>query len=111
MPIKLNTDEQAAANIKAIDENAWTPYNAAARYVLEQKKDYDDGPRRSSRSRSRSRRTGSTSWTKAQLLAAKGKYKDAYPLAEKAQELGEKARALLLRRRREEGARRLEGSK
>jgi hypothetical protein len=30
-------------------------------------------------------------WTKAQLLAAKGKHKEAYPLAQRANELGQKS--------------------
>ncbi len=88
--IKVGTDAQAAANIKAMQDNAWRPYTNAARYLLEQKKDYDGGLALVEKSLS-IKEDWLNLWTKAQLLAAKSKYKEAYPLAEKAKTLGEKA--------------------
>jgi hypothetical protein len=90
IPIKAKTDEQAAANIKAMIEGAWQPYNAAARYMLETKKDYDQGLELIDRSIA-VKETWLNVWNKASLLAAKGRFKDAYPLAERANELGQKS--------------------
>ena len=88
--IKVGTDAQAAANIKAMQDTAWRPYSNAARYMLEQKKDYDAGLALVDQSLA-IKEDWLNVWTKAQLLAAKGKRKEAYPLAEKAKTLGEKA--------------------
>jgi hypothetical protein len=57
--------------------------------MLEQKKDYDTGLKLADASITHKEEWFNV-WTKAQLLAAKGNYKDAYPLAQKAQTLGEK---------------------
>jgi tetratricopeptide (TPR) repeat protein len=92
IPIKAHTDEQAAANVKTMTETSWRPYTNAARYMLEQKKDYDAGLSLVDKSLSLKEEWLNV-WTKAQLLAAKGKYKDALPLAEKAAELGKKSDA------------------
>ena len=43
IPIKLNTEAQVAANLTAYSDSAQGPYTNAARYELEQKKDYDAG--------------------------------------------------------------------
>jgi len=90
LPIKAATDEQTVANIKSMEDNAWRPYTNAARYMLETKKDYDAGLALADKSIA-IKEEWLAVWTKAQLLAAKGKYKDAYPIAEKAQELGKKS--------------------
>ncbi len=90
MSIKLATQAQVTANLKALEENAWQPFNAAARYELEQTKNYDAGLKYVDQSL-RVREDWLNVWTKAQLLAAKGKYGEAYPLAQKAQTLGQKA--------------------
>jgi DUF2911 family protein len=90
IPVKLATDDQAAANIKAMAENTWRPYNSAARYLLETKKDYDGGLALVEKSLSL-KEDWLNVWTKAQLLAAKGRFKDALPIAEKAKALGDKA--------------------
>jgi hypothetical protein len=92
LPIKLHTDEQVATNVKAYQENQWVPYNAAARYMLEQKKDYDTGLDYVDKSIA-IKEEWFNDWTKAQLLAAKGKLKDALAMAQKADELGEKGPA------------------
>src|SRR5262249_1050250 len=90
IPIKVNTEAQAAAGIKSMMDNAWMPYNTAARYMLEQKKDFDAGLDLVEKSLTIKEQWFNV-WTKAQLLAAKGKYKEALPLAERTQQLGQKA--------------------
>jgi hypothetical protein len=90
IPIKVDTAAQVAANIKALEGGAWRPWNSAARYMLEARKDYDAGLALVERSLSLKEEWLNV-WTKAQLLAAKGKHKEALPLAEKAQALGQKA--------------------
>jgi hypothetical protein len=90
IPIKLGTDAQVAANLKNMEDNAWSPYNAAANYELNVKKDYDTGLAYAEKS-IKIHETWQNVWTKAQLIAAKGKYKDAISLIQKAQKLGDKA--------------------
>lgn len=87
IPIKANTETQVAANIKGLEEGSWRPYNSAARYLLENKKDYDQALKLVERSLSL-REDWFNVWTKAQLLAAQGKAAAACPLAKKAQALG-----------------------
>lgn len=87
IPIKANTEAQVAANIKGLEEGSWRPYNSAARYLLESKKDYDQALKLVERSLSL-REDWFNVWTKAQLLAAQGKAAAACPLAKKAQTLG-----------------------
>ena len=88
LPIKLNTDVQAMANIKSATEAGWLPYTQAARYMLDTKKDYDAGLALVEKSLA-IKEDWLNVWTKASLLAAKKDYADAYPLAEKAKTLGE----------------------
>ncbi|MCC6807541.1 MAG: DUF2911 domain-containing protein [Deltaproteobacteria bacterium] len=89
VPVKLGTDAQVTAAIKAMEDGAAQPYLSTARYMLEQKKDYDAGLQFVEKALA-IKEDWLAVWTKAQLLAAKGNKKDAYPLAQKAQELGEK---------------------
>ncbi len=88
LPVKLKTGEQAEANIKAAAEGAWQPMNQAARYYLEAK-DYAKGLAAIDKSIA-TQETWLNTWVKAQLLAGSGKFKDALPFAQRAQELGEK---------------------
>lgn len=90
IPVKTNTDAQVQAGIKALEENAWRPYNSAARYLLENKKDLDEAMRLVERSLSL-KEDWFNLWTKAQLLAARGKTAEACPLLQKAKTMGEKA--------------------
>lgn len=90
IPIKAATDAQVAAGIKALENNSWRPYNNAARYLLDSKKDLDQAMSLVDRSLSM-KEDWLNVWTKAQLVAAKGKPAEACPLAQKAQALGEKA--------------------
>jgi hypothetical protein len=87
LPVKLGTDAQVSAGVKSAEETAWAPFNQAARYMLEQKKDYDAGLPLVDRSLAIAE-VWNNDWTKAQLLAAKGNYRQALPLAEKADQLG-----------------------
>lgn len=89
LPIKLDTTNQVATNIQSLQDNAWAPWNAAARYMLENKKDYDAGLKLVERSIAL-KEDWFNLWTKASLLAAKGDYRNAYPLGEKAKQIGEK---------------------
>lgn len=89
MPIAVATDAQVNASLKSFEDEEWRPFNNAARYELESKKDYDAGLRLVDASIAK-KETWLNQWTKAQLLAARGNYKEALPYAQKAQELGEK---------------------
>ncbi len=90
IPIKADTDTQVVAALKGLDENAWRPWNSAARYLMEEKKDLDGAMKHVERSLSL-HEDWLNVWTKAQILAAKGKKKEALALAEKANTLGQKA--------------------
>lgn len=89
IPIKTATEAQVQAGIKAMEDNAWRPYNSAARYLLDSKKEYDRALQLTERSLA-IKEEWLNAWTKAQLLAAKGKAAEACPLALRAKSLGEK---------------------
>ena len=89
IPVTVDTDKQIMTSIGAVLGGSWRPYAVAARYMLENKKDYDTGLKYVEQSLAL-KEDWLNLWIKAELLAAKGDYKDAYPLAEKARELGEK---------------------
>ena len=86
LPIKVKTDEQVAASIKGFENGGWSPWANAARYQLEHK-NIDDGMALIEKSIGL-KETWLNDFVKAQLLAARGNYKDALPLAQKAKELG-----------------------
>jgi hypothetical protein len=90
IPIKVATEAQTMANIKALVDNSWRPYNAAARYLLEAKKNPEMAMQLVDRSLSL-KEDWLNLWTKAQLLAAKGDKKAAHGYAEKAKALGDKS--------------------
>ena len=94
IPIKVKTQEQALAGIKALGESGWRQYANAARYLLEHK-DYDGGLPLVEKSLVL-KEDWLNVFTKAQLLAGKNRYKDALPLAEKAQALGAKSENFFL---------------
>jgi hypothetical protein len=89
LPVKLHTDEQVAASVKQLQANGWSPWANAARYELD-KKNYDLGLTLVDQSLAITP-TWLNTFVKAQLLAGKGNFKDAYPLAQKAKEMGDKA--------------------
>ena len=88
LPVKLKTKEQSLANVKSAADGAWQTMNTAARYMLDAK-DYPTGLTYIDKSIAMEE-TWQNQWTRAQLLAASGKYKDANLAAEKAKALGEK---------------------
>lgn len=90
IPIKVNTSEQAVANINKEIDNAWQPFSNAARYMLETKKDYDAGMKLIDQSLAL-KEDWMNVWIKASLLAAKGDFKTARTQAQKAYDLGQKA--------------------
>lgn len=90
IPIKANTDLQVTANIKQLEDGSWRPYNAAARYLLDNKKDPERALQLVERSLSLHEDWYNV-WTKAQLLGAKGKAAEACTLAQKAKALGDKS--------------------
>ena len=89
IPIGLGTAAQAQANIQAAIDGTWRTYANAARYMLENKKDYDAGLKLIDQSLGM-KEDWYNLWIKAELVAAKGDKKDAVPLAEKAYALGQK---------------------
>jgi hypothetical protein len=89
LPIKVNTTEEVLTSISSLD-NTWRAYANAARYMLETKKDYDQGLKYIDQSLAL-REDWYNLWIKALLLGAKGSYKDAGAAAERALEAGLKA--------------------
>ncbi len=88
LPIRASTGQQALASIAALEKTGWRPWNQAAAFML-QKKDYDAGLRLVDQS-IKLREEWSNLWTRAQLLAGTGQYREARALAERAQQLGAK---------------------
>jgi Protein of unknown function (DUF2911). len=95
IPIKVNTEEQALANITKGIDGAWRTYANAARYLGETKKDYDTGLKYIDQSISL-KEDWFNLWIKATLLAGKGRAKEAIGLGEKAYQLGQKAEFFFL---------------
>jgi hypothetical protein len=85
---KVGTDSQTRTSISALSDNAWQPWNSAARYMLD-KRDYDTGLKLVEQSLALKEQWFNL-FTKAQLTAGKGDYKTAYALADKANQLGQK---------------------
>jgi hypothetical protein len=90
IPIVVDTGAQSVANINAAIDNGWRMYANAARYMLENKKDYDTGMKYVDQSLAL-KEDWFNVWIKAQLQAAKGSYKDARATGDKAYELGRKS--------------------
>jgi hypothetical protein len=89
IPIAVQTSAQALANINSAVDGTWRTYANAARYMLENKKDYDTGMKYVDQSLAL-KEDWYNLWIKAQLLAAKGNYKDALATGERADQLGQK---------------------
>jgi len=86
LPVKLKTSEQAIAMIKSLDDMSGQ-YISAARYYYEEK-DYAQTVAWADKSLA-AKETWLGYWVKAQGLAGQKKFKEALPLAEKAQALGQ----------------------
>jgi len=89
IPIAVDTTAQSLANIKTAVDDTWRTYANAARYMLENKKDYDAGAKLIDQSLAL-KEDWFNVWIKAQLQAAKGNVKDARATGEHAYELGKK---------------------
>lgn len=86
LPVKLKTAEQAAAAIQKLEEPSGQ-YTAVARYYLEEK-DWPNSILWADKSLA-AKESWLGYWVKAQALAGQRKFKEALPLAEKAQALGQ----------------------
>jgi hypothetical protein len=95
IPIAVQTSAQALANINNAVDNGWRTYANAARYMLETKKDYDAGMKYVDQSLAL-KEDWFNVWIKAQLLAAKGNYKDARATGDHAYDLGKKSSGFFL---------------
>ena len=89
IPIELETDAQVRSALASLDD-AWRRYADAARFMLEEKKDFESGLTYANQSLAL-RETWYGSWIKASLLAARGDYARAREEASRAYELGETA--------------------
>lgn len=88
LPIKLFTDTQVDAEVANLDAGAY--YTALADYERLNKQDYDKGLQFVEKS-IKIGQTWQNLWAKSRLLAAKGQYREAVKLLEKARSLGSKA--------------------
>lgn len=88
LPIKVATEAQALASINALSNNSWRPYNNAARYLLESKKNPELAMQLVDKSLGL-RENWYNTWTKAQLYWQKGEKKTAFQWAEKTRLLGD----------------------
>ena len=95
IPIGLGTAAQAQANIQAAIDGTWRTYANAARYMLENKKDYDTGMKYIDQSLAL-KEDWFNLWIKAELLKAKGNAAEARATGEKAYELGKKSQNFFL---------------
>ncbi|MBK7427753.1 MAG: DUF2911 domain-containing protein [Saprospiraceae bacterium] len=86
LPVKLNTTKQAEANLNRLN-NTWRDYNNAARYALEVG-NHDKALGYVSTSIQLTDHWWNN-WTKAQVLNAMGKNKEAYEAASKAKKMGD----------------------
>ncbi len=83
IPIAVQTSAQALANINAAIDGGWRTYANAARYMLENKKDYDTGMKYVDQSLAL-KEDWFNVWIKAELVAAKGNIKEALATGERA---------------------------
>ena len=88
LPIRAGTAQQVTAAISALEKSGWRTWNQAAAYML-QRKDLDAGLRLVDTSLKLSEQWANL-WTRAQLLAGKGQFREARAAAERAQQLGQK---------------------
>jgi len=89
IPITVDTTNQSLANIKNAVDNTWRTYANAARFMLENKKDYDAGMKLVDQSLAL-KEDWYNLWIKAELQAAKGNVKDARATGDHAYDLGKK---------------------
>jgi hypothetical protein len=95
IPIGVATGTQVAANITATIDGTWRVYANAARYLLETKKDADTAGKYIDQSLAL-KEDWFNLWIKAEVLAAKGNFKDARAQGDRAYELGKKSDGFFL---------------
>jgi hypothetical protein len=95
IPLTVGTSAQALASINNAIDNTWRTYANAARYMLENKKDYDTGMKYVDQSLAL-KEDWFNVWIKAELQAAKGDLKDARVTGDHAYELGKKSQMFFL---------------
>jgi len=95
IPITVGTAAQVSGNITAAIDGTWRIYANAARYMLETKKDYDAGMKYIDQSLAL-KEDWFNVWIKAELLAAKGSFKDARAQGDRAYEMGKKSEGFFL---------------
>ena len=95
IPITVATGAQVSANITAAIDGTWRTYANAARYLLETKKDAETAGKYIDQSLAL-KEDWFNVWIKAEVLAAKGNFKDARAQGDRAYELGKKADGFFL---------------
>jgi len=95
IPITVATAAQVTTNITAAIDGTWRTYANAARYVLETKKDTDAASKYIDQSLAL-KEDWFNVWIKAQVLAAKGNFKDARAQGDRAYEIGKKSDGFFL---------------
>ncbi|HZL18148.1 MAG TPA: DUF2911 domain-containing protein [Polyangia bacterium] len=95
IPITVATGTQVAANIASTIDGIWRTYANAARYLLETKKDADTAAKYIDQSLAL-KEDWFNLWIKAEVLAAKGDFKDARAQGDRAYELGKKSEGFFL---------------
>ena len=87
----LNTRATVLAQVRALKTDDWRPYNRAARYFLDAKFEPAYALELANKS-IKLKEEWENVWTKAELLAAAGDKKQALAMAQRAEELGKKAK-------------------
>jgi hypothetical protein len=95
IPITVATVTQVSASITAAIDGTWRTYANAARYLLETKKDADTAGKYIDQSLAL-KEDWFNVWIKAEVLAAKGNFKDARAQGDRAYELGKKSDGFFL---------------
>lgn len=98
IPILVDTVAAAEANIDKALDDTWRIHASAARYMLDDAKNYTKALAMIDTSL-QLHSDWYNNWLKAAILAAKGDYKTAYPYAKKAKALGDKAKYFFWRAR------------
>jgi hypothetical protein len=88
---ELATRAAVLDQVRALKTDDWRPYNRAARYLLDAKADSTYAMELADKS-IKLKEAWENVWTKAELLAAAGKTKEALATAQRAQELGKSAK-------------------
>lgn len=88
---ELATRAAVLDRVRALKTDDWRPYNRAARYLLDAKADSAYAMELADKS-IKLKEAWENVWTKAELLAAAGKTKEALATAQRAQELGKGAK-------------------